>query len=128
MRPYRLIDLIPDLESGLKPAQFGRQLLHLIELFLVSAEGALYSAIALRIVRPVEVMDELQLFHLRPKVLQELSAAIRLHRFHRERELGNYSLQEGSSLSAGEPRPQDNYPLPSEAVHCPKLEHCFAPT
>ena len=59
MRPNLFINSIPGLESSLKPARIGREVFHLIEFFLVGAAGTLYPLIALRIVRPVEIMEQI---------------------------------------------------------------------
>src|SRR4030042_5075012 len=48
MRPHPLVDPVPGQKGSPKPAYIRGQLLYLIELFLVSAEGSLYPTITLR--------------------------------------------------------------------------------
>jgi hypothetical protein len=59
MRPHLFMNSITGLGSGLKPVRIVREVFPLIEFFLVSAEGMLYLPIVLRIVRPVEIMEQL---------------------------------------------------------------------
>ena len=74
MVPGLFVDPVPGKQGGLKSAQVGRQILDLAELLLVGAEGTLYLAIALGIVRPVEVVEKLQLPCRQPNGLSDISS------------------------------------------------------
>jgi hypothetical protein len=74
-----LVAVVPGEQGVLEPAEVSGQIVDVVELIVVGAEGAFNTAVALRVVGPVEVVGEAQLGDGFGEFAEELGAAVGLN-------------------------------------------------
>src|SRR3972149_11041807 len=98
----RFVAVVPGEEGVLEPAKVSGQVVDVVELVVIRAEGAFDAAVALRGIGPVEVVGELQFGDCLGEVAEELWSAVGLNRLDREGEAGDDLAGEACPLGAGE--------------------------
>jgi hypothetical protein len=94
----RFVAVVPGEERVLEPAEVSGQVVDVVELVVVRAEGTFDASVALRVVGPVEVVREPQFAHCLCEVAEELRAAVGLDCLDREGEAGDDLVESAPSL------------------------------
>ena len=85
MEAPELVAVVPGEQGVLEPGEVSGEVVDVVELVVVGAEGAFDAAVALRVVGPVEVVSEPQFSGCLREDAEELRAAVGLNCLDRGR-------------------------------------------
>jgi len=116
------VAVVPGEEGGAEPAEISGQVIDVVELIVVGAEGTFDASVALWVVGAIEVVSEAQLGDSLGELAEELGAAVGLDRLYREGEAGDDLIEEEGALLASQSGSEVHDAFAGEAVDSTELE------